>query len=227
MATNQAIELKRVATVKVILENLAQGKKIGESCQIAGISPRTFRKWRKSGELDEYLGDMLQSIKVSGLSQIAEAWPGAVAQLCEDVQGTELSARDRDQRFRSLLQVIKTMYPDLSEPEPTGESAHDWLARQDKDRFAPLTAVQVNVAGDLVMEERGPKDFTPVQVNFPIAQQDANAAIEEEPQPEDKPTPHTTLSSEALERHYHAYRHSDDEDERDSSEIVFAGRKSV
>lgn len=175
MATNQAIELKRVGIVKVILENLAQGKRIGESCQIAGISPRTFRKWRKSGELDEYLADMLQGIKVSGLSQVSEAWPGAVAQLCKDVQSTELSARDRDQRFRSLLQVIKTMYPDLSEPEPTGPSAKDWLAAR-KGRYPSVVAIQaqqgstVNVnteSGEVVdgevIEERRPDDYQPVQ----------------------------------------------------------------
>lgn len=247
MATSQAIELRRVAIVKVILENLAQGKTISESCQIAGISPRTFRKWRKSGALDEYLADMLQEIKVSGLSQIADAWPGAVAQLCEDVQGTALSARDRDQRFRSLLQVIKTMFPDLSEPEATGELAKDWLRKHGK-KFPPLTAVQVNVAGDLVVGDieddvvegtatelkrgPGPHQYSGKELAHLVEpHQEDNAAIEEpEPEPEvEQPTPcNSEIDSEELERlSYPRHRREDSDDEHHHSEVIFAGRKSV
>lgn len=151
--TSQAVQLRRLAVFKQVLEKLAEGENVTAACELAGVSPRTFQAWVKSGVFDEYFAEAKRNLQIETLGQIAEAWPKALALLCQDAQDDSLSARDRDQRYRSLLMTIEKIIPDTAKPQRTGESAASFLKRHPE--FSKPW--QVVVQGDVNISQQQPQ----------------------------------------------------------------------
>lgn len=171
MAESQAVEVRQLALFGKVMEGLAQGRTVTESCKLAGIVPRTFQKWLKTGKFSELITAAKRDIATTTLAQISEVWPKALKQLCSDVADANLSARDRDQRFRSLLLAMKQVLPDLPDAaEETGESGADWLARQRR-----LGRFQGKVGVDKALYNQ---QFNIEQVNITQQGQQAQEIIE-------------------------------------------------
>ena len=62
-------ELRRVAIIQIVVDELARGKTIKDACEKAGITPRTWRNWRSSGYVQEVLNTRYADI-VDGTKEV-------------------------------------------------------------------------------------------------------------------------------------------------------------
>ena len=254
MATDSAIQLRRLATALKVLESLKDGQTVETACANVNISPSTWYLWKKSTWLQEFIDKALGEAKDSGMMQLVGNLPSMVGSACKDAQNQELSARDRSMRFRDILLFAKQFLPHAGElQQPTGD-AKSWLAKHGH-RFLGPTQVNVQVQGDVnisqqatedndivegevVTEDRhSPKQWASEEARafdkqhgiedmvFPTV--DGETQRELEPEPEaTQPAPHSEIGSEELERlHYPYHRENSDDDENERHvEIVFASK---
>lgn len=145
MATKSAIEVRRKVIFAKVLEGIGNGLTIGESCEAAGITHRTFNNWIQQGHCDDELRELSESIRTETLLQIQERWPDILKRTLDDAANVDgkVSVRDRDTCTRTVLQTIKGVIGELPEQQH-GESGVDWIKRRGKD-FPPIAIVGSNV----------------------------------------------------------------------------------
>jgi len=142
-------ELQRLSDVQRVLNLIASGeaRSVSEACRLANVPRSTYYEHLKTGAFDEMLARMEQDILTEVVSAFATTLPKLLKAIEGDALDKELSARDRDTARRTYL-LYKDKLAGSVSPAATGESAHDWLAKQGA-RFQPIQIIaQKVVIGD-------------------------------------------------------------------------------
>jgi hypothetical protein len=81
------LDLWRAATIQKVVDSLASGRNIQDSCEYANISTNTWYAWRKEGLVADVVNTKFKDVTSGVRDLVSESMVGATKLLCYMAQG--------------------------------------------------------------------------------------------------------------------------------------------
>jgi len=151
------VDLRRAAQISKIVNGLSSGLTIAKACEGAGISTRTWQRWKKEGYIQELIAERFDDVMSGVRKLVAEALPDSTKVLVAIAQGKippgtaidgTLAPRDVVSAQQQLMALYRQVGGDMDPVQRDNEKAVEAL-RQRAVSITTFNIKTVNVGTDV------------------------------------------------------------------------------
>jgi len=150
-------DLRRAAQIATVVEGLSSGMTVTNACNSAGISVRTWQRWKKEGYIQELIAERFDDVMAGVRKLVAEALPESTKVLVAIAHGKippgtaidgTLAPRDVVAAQQQIMALYRQVGGDIDPVQRDNEKAVEQL-RQRAVSITTFNIETVNVGTDV------------------------------------------------------------------------------
>lgn len=150
-------DLRRAAQIATVVEGLSSGMTVTNACNTAGVSVRTWQRWKKEGYIQELIAERFDDVMAGVRKLVAEALPESTKVLVAIAHGKippgtaidgTLAPRDVVAAQQQIMALYRQVGGDIDPVQRDNEKAVEQL-RQRAVSITTFNIETVNVGTDV------------------------------------------------------------------------------